>query len=151
MTDLQNPPVTVEQMTDDISKQFDTLFKKILGDNRTKAGEQLVLSMEMNTRINQITVSVSETRQVQDYSPNNYFCSAQVDFTSVWDLIQDQLRSVPKDKLAARFMELRTAFTSLVRAKYESTENFLKSLLKLSEEKDGLVLLGRHGKSQAPR
>jgi len=60
---------------------------------------ELVALLASGTRVSDVTVSRSETRQKAEYQPNQYFASIKMNFDNLWDLLDPDVQNPTIHKL----------------------------------------------------
>jgi hypothetical protein len=111
----------------------------------TKAEVLTLIEMDMRLYIGKMNVSVSGTRQVEQFNPNTYGASLEIDFTQSYGYMLEQVRSAATpEEVIEKYIQLRGIFLSLVGMKFRNTEDYLRNLCREAELKDGAKPVGRH-------
>lgn len=140
--------ISKAELVKDILDKLDSLAKAVLDVSLKEITEEQLsdlLNLEMNTKIDTITVYSQCTRQIENFNPNSYSVTEVIDFKNSYALIPLMVNQTPggvSEKIK-RYVELKSMMYKLIAYKYTSTEEFLRNLLKESEEKDGSRPLGR--------
>lgn len=129
----------LEKLCQDI---YNTSFKNLTDEQVTD-----LLNMELNTSIDTLTVFCQATRQVEEFSPNVYSISQVIDLKASYKSIKAQLASIPDpNRKLEKYLELKMIFYRMLAFKYQTTEEFLRNLIRESEVKDGIKPMGRFTK-----
>lgn len=111
----------------------------------TKAELITLIEMDIRLSIGKMNVSVSGTRQVEQYNPNTYGASLEIDFTSSYEYMLEQVRAAKtSEEVIEKYIQLRGLFLSLVGMKFRNTEGYLRDLCREAEIKDNAKAVGRH-------
>jgi hypothetical protein len=92
--------------------------------------DDLLELLESSLDLEEITCSMSVTRQVKDYTPNTYFCATKFNVSRMYSALQTPKKDVE--------VYLATA----VRNKVGKCFSFLKSQICSQIERDGLKSMG---------
>lgn len=81
--------------------------------------EEFMELIDDGVEIPQVTISRTETRSKAQYSPNQYFLSAQLNFTKLWRLIDkcndsDKAKSILKRKIHEEIMKKEQWISSVL-------------------------------------
>ena len=81
--------------------------------------EEFMELIDDGVEIPQVTISRTETRSKAQYSPNQYFLSAQLNFTKLWGLIDkcndsDKAKSIMKRKIHEEIMKKEQWISSVL-------------------------------------
>jgi hypothetical protein len=111
----------------------------------TKAELITLIEMDIRLSIGKMNVSVAGTRQVEQYNPNTYGASLEIDFTASYDYMLEQVRMAKtSEEVIEKYIQLRGLFLSLVGMKFRNTEGYLRDLCREAEIKDNAKAVGRH-------
>lgn len=106
-----------------------------------------LLILEINTCITEMTVFCQGTRQVEAYTPNVYSVSQVIVLKNSYQFIKDQIIEISDpNKKIEKYIELKSVMYKMIAFKYHNTEEFLRSLIRESEVKDGIKAMGRFAK-----
>ncbi len=113
-------------------------------ESLTKEDIRILIQMDIATTINKLTVSAAATRPTDiKFATNNYFASMEIDIAGYSKIIKDILDNVPEDKILDKYLDIKQVVYNMIRLKYESTENYLRSLLDSAITRDGCPKVGR--------
>ena len=145
----------LDNLEDTCNQYLDQLFESIYGTTDiTNQQKTDAVTMSMLVRITEFTVSASAKRQVvSQYEPNDYFSAMKNDLSGLCDFIEEELKSTPKEKMLARFFELKQTFINVLRQTFKKNDHFLRTQLEEAIETDGGTRKGRFAKnnSRSPR
>jgi hypothetical protein len=109
--------------------------------------EEVITLIEMDIRlsIGKMNVQVSGTRQVEQFNPNTYGATLEINFSESYDYMLNQVRlaSTPEE-LIEKYVQMRSVFLTLVGMKFRNTEDYLRSLCRDAELKDNVKPVGRY-------
>ena len=109
--------------------------------------EEIVLLVEMDLRlsIGKMNVQVSGTRQVEQFNPNTYGASLEIDFTESYSYMLEQVKAASSaEDTIEKYIQLRGTFLALVGMKFKNTEDYLRHLCREAEIKDNAKPVGRY-------
>lgn len=145
LIEVQN--LDIKKIEKDVLEKLDGLVQSVFGISLVQANiDQItdVINMEINTRIDSITVSAYSTRQVENFNPNNYGAVQIIDLKETYSYLRRAIAGI-KDpaKLIKRYIDLKACMYKMIAYKYSSTEDFIRNLIRESELKDGAKAVGR--------
>jgi len=116
--------------------------KAILSDSgiADASDEDILLAaqMEMAGFPDEITVSAGETRQVKQYSPNNYHLSMKIDITDLKDVTMDSIRAANSGNILTQYVKSKTMMYQALSSKIERGESYLRDQIAQMKSDDGL-------------
>lgn len=126
--DLRNTPI-------------EQLAIKVLGKDSISDQElESFFGLESSIAIGQMTVSATETRQVRSYETNSYFLSIQFDLSSLKKFLEEvaaESYNNPNEAVNA-FINAKQMIIKTLQAKYATTENMLRDMIKEQQKGDGI-------------
>jgi hypothetical protein len=134
-------------LSNDTKQKLASLAETAFGkptDQLTRQDILLVVEMDFRTTINKLTISASATRPTDiKYATNNYFASMEIDISGYSKLVHEKLSALPEDQIVDKYLEMKQLVYNMIRLKYESSENYLRSLLDIAITRDGCPKVGR--------
>ena len=105
-----------------------------------------VILMDMATFPTKMTVSAAATRPTEvKYSTNNYHTSIDIDLSGVDKVLKGAVDGTEDPIIILdTYLNMKAALFNLIKIKHEGTENYIRSLLEKSMEKDGCPKVGRN-------
>lgn len=141
-------PENVTQINQDRIKDLACNVYNTEPELLTKEQLMHLVMMDMATFPTKLTVSAAGTRPTEvKYSTNNYHASMDIDLKGVNDVITSTIQEIEdKGESINTYLAMKSTFFSLIRAKYEGTENYIRELLAVAMDKDGCPKVGRNSK-----
>ena len=110
----------------------------------TKSQIVLLLHMDMKTSITEVQVNVNATRPTEvKFATNSYFAGAKIDTSGMFDLMLKHLGTVAEDRIIDTYFEMKAVIYKMIDIKFESTEQYLRTLLEKAGAKDNCPKVGR--------
>ena len=131
-------------MTDTLEAELsdsviETMAKQILGREELSDSE-LDFIWALVTEMNPIefTVSASETRQIRQYEPNQYYASMKFSLANTPGIILDMMRKADPAKRVQVFVDCKRILYGTISERYKKDENYLRKLLQDQQTDDGI-------------
>ena len=138
-----------KDLTPEAADHIKNLAMAVHGELPSKLNEKQLgdlITLDMASLPTQFTVSAGATRRTEvQYCSNNYHLSEQLDTSSMKDAILSGLENLDGADMINRYVEIRSTMLKMCEVKIESTEDWLRELIKEMEIKDGQAPQGRHG------
>jgi len=140
--------IDVKVLEKGILEKLDGLSSSVLNlplTSLTRSQLLDLINIEINTKIDQITVSAYSTRQVENFNPNNYGAVQVIDLKDSYRYLYEEIKSLGSDTslIIRRYVELKAMMYKIIAYKYSSTEQFLRDLIREAELKDNAKAVGR--------
>lgn len=123
------------------------LAKQVLNKdekNISKDDLMFLMKVDMATSYNKLAVSAASTRPTDiKFATNNYYALIDIDMSGVKEVVMAEVTSAPVDDMINVYFEKKTAVLNIIKIKYEGTENFLRDLLTIAMNKDGVPVIER--------
>ena len=104
-----------------------------------------LIEMDLRLVVGKMNVHVSGTRQVEQFNPNTYGASLEIDFTQSYQFMLDSVKnSNTVEDLIEKYIQMRSTFLTLVGMKFKNTEDYLRHLCREAEIKDNVKPVGRY-------
>lgn len=100
---------------------------------------KLAIRMEMAMMPSEITVTVGETRQKQQFEPYNYHMSMKLDCGDLRGAVISSYEDAPEGKRLAAYVRAKKLMYKVIATKYDAHERYQRDLIHAQEEKDGIV------------
>ena len=131
--------ITAEDVNNSMLKMR---VKTILSDSGiTEATEEDILlaaQMEMAGFPNEVSISAGETRQVKQYSPNNYHLSMKLDITDLKDVTLNSIQEASEGNVLSQYVKSKTMMYQSLSNKIERGESYLRDQISQMKSDDGL-------------
>lgn len=118
-------------------------------DGEVLSEEEILKRLTLGTKIREVTVSRTETRQKAQYNPNQYFVSMKLDFSLLWEGFEELLSTENADSKAA------ADISKMIRAHIHKTimekEAYLSGVLLHFQMKDKVPMFPRQADNPAIR
>lgn len=138
----------LKALTDATKNKLNSLCTQVYQKPATQCTKDEIVSLiEMDIRlsIGRMNVQVSGTRQVEQFNPNTYGASLEIDFSESYAFMLSQVKLAPtSEEVIEKYIQLRSVFLTLVGMKFRNTEDYLRSLCRDAEIKDNAKAVGRH-------
>lgn len=103
-----------------------------------------LLMLDVSSMPEEITISAGSTRKTADYCTNNYHGSIKIGCGMYKEAVTLLLqRDVSPSDLIDGYFSLKTGFYMLIKEKFNTNENFVRTCLREAEAKDGIQPQGR--------
>jgi hypothetical protein len=144
-------PLFPENITEVNQARIKALAAKVYNkaeDELTKVEVRNVIQMDMATFPTKLVVGATATRPTEvKFSTNNYHTSIEIDLKEVDAVVRTNLDGIEDEgEIVEAYLGMKSALFSLIRIKYEGTEEFLRDLLDVAITKDGCPKVGRSAK-----
>jgi hypothetical protein len=138
----------LKTLTDATKNKINSLCTQVYQKPAAQCTKDEIISLvEMDIRlsIGRMNVQVSGTRQVEQFNPNTYGASLEIDFSESYSYMLSQVKlAATPEEVIEKYIQLRSVFLTLVGMKFRNTEDYLRSLCRDAEVKDNAKAVGRH-------
>lgn len=136
-----------KELEKSIYTKLDDLCNSVMGkkiDSLTDSQVIDLINLDINTHLKSLTIFSQSTRQVAQFEPNSYSATQVIDFENSSLYIKSKIleESTPSAKIA-KYVELRSMLYRLIYFKFNSTDDFLREMIRSAEVKDGAPGRGR--------